>query len=183
MIDLSDSLWADHIKLHEEMIRLGGTVKPHSEKPRFKDYFNEHVPEKYQIHQLRSGGGGYVTDGLDWNIIGEQAKNCYSFLCDAKVYAKYYKPNKKADQNLRYKHSDEVQELLIWLENNIFDKLHVNSRTTEYVLLTIARSKLNRLDLPEEISGNICVSMFACYQIRKSVFDNYLLNVIQEVPF
>lgn len=132
-------------------------------KKPFPQYFRENLPERYWIWYLSPS---------DWNIFGENIRNIYE---PVGVY--------RADMKNHRKERREVIDLLCWVQENLFEKLSILNCTSKYIIVKIFISKLNHSSLPEGIKDNIHKNTMACYQARKSVYDNYYLNILLELPF
>jgi len=129
----------------------------------FPQYFRNNVPEKYWI---------YYLSPLDWNIFGKFLRDVYEPLWYTGADMKEWKRNRR-----------EIIDLLIWVQENLFENLSTLNYTSKYILVKIFVSKLNHSSLPEEIKNTVHHNTLICYQIRNAVYVNYDLNILQELPF
>lgn len=134
----------------------------------FAQYFEQNLPNEYHVD---------YSGHLDWNIFGKDIKELF---CNVGV------PRKLPTQ-MNVKHwlrcRAQVYDLLYWVQENLFNKLSVNNFITNYIMIRIFTSKLNKSSIPQDIGDIIHRNTMACYQARNPIYMRYDTQILQELPF
>lgn len=136
-----------------------------------KAYFNK-VCDKELMPKLTDQGFRF-----DWPIIGKEFENIFG-------YENVQKPQ-DLDFEKWIKAKPQVRSLVNWLSINLFypTKMVKSRRDTDKVLIRIAVSKLNRIDLPREYKDTMFDNLIYCYYNRKYVYNDFFYKEIMDLPF
>lgn len=132
------------------------------------DIINKRISTFYHLPRVRGT--------LDWNLVGEKAKNTYGHI---------FIGRNELDSNeydLWHAERDTLVKMTRWAELK-FKNIWNTTALTDQIHLKIATTMLTNSTIPESLRLDIFNHMRECIVVRKNAYIEYILYDIEGVPF